>query len=82
MRILCHSDIMPPDEVLLSMKDFGFCILEFSSHIIFDTDNNLISFNNNIIQYNFEEPIKYDIINNAIVTTIGDNIYYIDKDIV
>lgn len=36
----------------------------------------------NVIQYNFEKPFKYDIINNTIVTTIQDDIYYIDKDIV
>lgn len=82
IRILCRSDIMPADEVLLSIKDFGFCVLEFYNHIIFDIDNNLISFNNYVIQYNFEKPIKYNIINNTIVTTVGDDVYYIDKDTV
>lgn len=82
LRIICASDIMPDDDVLKSIKEFGLQVLKRRNHIVFDTDNNIISFVGCCIPYDFKTPIKYNLENNTIVTTVGENIYYIDKDTV
>ena len=68
-----QKDILPEDDILLSLKCFAFFILKnnISNWIVFDIDKNIIRYKNNSINCQYNTPID---INNLIVTTVEDNI--------
>lgn len=84
IEIISRNDALPEDSVLLSMKNFSFCILSFDkySHITFDIDNMLIKTKYESIKYDYLTPIVFDKEDNSIVTTVGENTYFIGKDTV
>ena len=69
-------DILPKDDVILSIKDYAFYVLKnnFSNYIVFDIDNNIIKYKNNIIEHDFNTLIVLDI-NNLTVTTKEHDIH-------
>lgn len=81
MVISSNKDLLPNDDILLSIKDFAFTVLnsDYSNWIVFDIDNNLIKFKNNTINYNYNTLLLFNFNNNLIVTTKEQNIL-IKKD--
>lgn len=59
-RIISRKDYLPPKEVLLSIKDYAFNVLNnnLSDFIIFDIDKKEIRYCNSLISYDFNLPIN------------------------
>lgn len=59
-RLISRRDFIPTDEILLSIKELAFLVLEnsISNYIVFDIDNQVIKFHNNLISYNYVEPLN------------------------
>lgn len=62
IEIISTNDVLPKDEILLSIKNLAFCILNLnmSNYIVFDIDNNTIRYKNNNIYYDYNSPITYN----------------------
>ena len=62
IEIISTNDVLPKDEILLSIKNLAFCILNLnmSNYIVFDIDNNAIRYKNNNIYYDYNSPITYN----------------------
>lgn len=60
-RIISRKDILPNKDILISMKNFAFYILnnKISNYIIFDIDNQIIKFYNNAIKYDYIKNIDF-----------------------
>ena len=84
IEIISRNDILPDDSILLSIKDFSFCVLSLDrySHVTFDIDNKLIKTKYESIKYDYSTPIVFNTQSNSIVTTVGENTYEIGKDTV
>ena len=84
LEIISRNDILPDDSILLSIKDFSFCVLSLDrySHVTFDIDNKLIKTKYESIKYDYSTPIVFNKQSNSIVTTVGENTYEIGKDTV
>jgi very-short-patch-repair endonuclease len=53
IRIISRKDRLPSDEILTFIYNFALKILNDNNYIVFDIDNKIIKYKNNILQYNY-----------------------------